>query len=194
MSSQFVWLKLWRGLLICMNEKATQAPIRWQLDQSRQTAADHSHTCNRPWWWVQLVFKFPSDFGQCFKVLRHFVCSCLLITGKKIFHNFLNGFQKRNIFKNKRRIKCLINIKIAKFPPIIVRFWLMFWGSLEASPILTFNHNMKHISNFQKRFSETKYLKQSKSYLFFTKMQKRRFDAREALWLAGTLERFVDFF
>jgi hypothetical protein len=40
---------------------------------------------------------------------------------------------------------------------------------------------MKHLSDFQKDFSETKYLKQSKSNLIFTKMQKRRFDAREAL-------------
>ena len=53
---------------------------------------------------------------------------------------------------------------------------------------------MKHLSDFQKRFSETKYLEQSMSNLIFTNMQKRRFDAREALWLAGTLERFVDFF
>ena len=74
-----------------------------------------------------------------------------------------------------------INIKIAKFPPIVVRFWSMFWGSLEASMILTFNHNMKHLSDFQKDFSETKYLKQSKSNLIFTKMQKRWFDARGAL-------------
>ena len=28
----------------------------------------------------------------------------------------------------------------------------------------------------------------------FTTMQKRRFDARETLWLASTLERFIDFF
>jgi hypothetical protein len=53
---------------------------------------------------------------------------------------------------------------------------------------------MKHLSDFQKRFSENKYLIQSKSNLIFTKMQKRRFDAREALSLAGTLERFVDDF
>jgi hypothetical protein len=109
-------------------------------------------------------------------------------------HISRNFFQQRNIFKTKRRIQFLISIKIAKFPPIVVRFWLMFWGSLEASMILIFNHNMKHLSDFQKRFSETNYLKQSKSNLIFTKMQKRRFDAREALWLAGTLERFVDFF
>ena len=88
----------------------------------------------------------------------------------------------------------MINIKIAKFPPIVVRFWSMFWGSSEASIILTFSHNMKHLSDFQKRFSENKYLIQSKSNLIFTKMQKRRFDAREALSLAGTLERFVDDF
>ena len=40
---------------------------------------------------------------------------------------------------------------------------------------------MKHFSDFQKCFSETKYLKQSKSNLIFTKMQKRWFDARGAL-------------
>ena len=88
----------------------------------------------------------------------------------------------------------MINIKITKFPPIVVRFWSMFWGSSEASIILTFSHNMKHLSDFPKHFSENKYLIQSKSNLIFTKMQKRRFDAREALSLAGTLERFVDDF
>ena len=132
--------------------------------------------------------------SESFDLLNIFVCLCLFITIKKTLHIFRNFFQQRNIFKTKRRIQFLISIKIAKFPPIVVRFWLMFWGSLEASMILTFNHNMKHLSDFQKRFSETKYLKQSKSNLIFTKRQKRRFDAREALWLAGTLERFVDDF
>ena len=87
-----------------------------------------------------------SVFDQCFEELWKLLCLRYSITIQRTL-------------QIKEQFNVYWGTKIAHFPRFVVGFLSMFWVTLETCMLLVFNHNIKHLLIFQKRFSETKYLK-----------------------------------
>ena len=101
-----------------------------------------------------------SVFDQCFEELWKLLCLRYSITQYREPFKFPETFFRNWIsLEIKEQFNVYWGTKIAHFPRFVVGFWSMFWVTLETCMLLVFNHNIKHLLIFQKRFSETKYLK-----------------------------------